>query len=444
MLAIVLTFTASATTVGQTKQVIGEVIRPVNAQAGAGETSYPVLRLQPGERVNVVAIKFDRWLQIEPPEGSFCLVPAGHVTRSGNADFPSEGTAVRDLNVRIASQINEMKWDFAPSRITAGSKLTILGETDDAYYRIPPPADVFYYVPKDSLRPVGTSETGNDGAVAANEDSATDVDPVVDDTADAPETAEVTEMPDDPADTAVAGFDEPDTDGTRVPLAGEGDTPDVVAQVPATRPASLSSESAAERMLALEQRFNEEVAKPIDEQDLDSLLAEYAALADTGELGEADSDLVALRLEGIEKRRAAIEQYKQVQQMRREMEEQQAQLEAENAQHQEQLQAANLKNYVAVGVLRTSKLRLGRQTLFRLTDPNTGRTLVYVRAEPGEMSALMTERLGTFVGIDGTLVEDPRINLSYLTPMAIDSLDPADVYKTVTADMIPPTLTRGE
>lgn len=438
------------------KQIIGEVFKPTRAQAGAGDTSYDVLRLNPGDRVTVVAIKFDRWLQIVPPEGSYCLVPAGHVTRNGAAGFPTEGVASRDLNVRIASQINEMKWDFAPRRIPAGSRLTILGETDDQYYMIPPPSDVYYYVPKDALRPVTDGGSPDNGDLAAQ--------PPVDGgaaVADGTETPDATDvpMPDDagelaarPDDTTpdVNGEVELPDSGERTPIPGDEATPEsattresMTDASPTTAPV-LSSDEAAVAFLTLEEQYAAEVSKPIDQQQLDELEANYQRMIDEGELGTADAETAQVRLKGIERRRKAIEQFEEVRRMQEQMRAAEQEMADSSAQYNQQIEQATVKRYAAVGVLRTSKLRLGRQTLYRLTDPNTGRTLVYVRADAGEMAAAMTANLGQFVGIEGSMVDDPRVKLSYLNPAAVETVDPAALYQSVTADMIPPTMVRAE
>src|SRR5438046_10451362 len=70
-------------------------------------------------------------------------------------------------------------------------------------------------------------------------------------------------------------------------------------------------------------------------------------------------------------------------------------LQAEREELEQRIKATGVQYYTAVGTLRNSSLQVGNQTLYRLTDPNTGRTLVYIRSSDPKIINFM----GQFVGI---------------------------------------------
>ena len=424
----------------------------VEAQAKPGESSYAVLRLTRGQRVTVVGMKYGKWLQIVPPEGSYALVPAGHVNRSGAAGYPTTGIANRDLNVRVASRVSDLKWELVDRRVPEGSPLEILGETEDqSYYMIPPPEGMYYYVSKDAVLPEqqAPAELRGLDATPPPPDIPTPqpaVEPVdggmaaegMPETADLPDVTGVT--PDRPAEP-----DSPVVENGRTPL----DTPDAAppyeddTTVTADEPEAFteSTPEAGEAFLDLERRYGELTQTSLEEQQpetLDALAAEYQALLDAGDLGTADVKMADLRLKGLAGRRDAVRQYREVRDRRAEQAAEIARVEQENARITQEVEAAQVTRYKAVGTLRRSKLRLGDEQLYRLTDPATGYTLLYVRpASTVDLPGLV----GKFVGLRGEMTESTRVgSLQYLQPETAEEVDITRVGNNVTAELIPATL----
>ncbi len=429
----------------------GVVVADVaNAQAAPGETSYVVAKLTRGQKVTVVGMKFGKWLQILPPQNSFTLVPAGHVNRTGPASFPTEGEASRDLNVRIASRVNDLKWAFADRRIPAGTRLTILGETEDQfYYMIPPPEGVFYYVEKDAVTPehMAPPELRGDeaempempemperppveppvnGELESSIPPMDPINPVVDDTARTP----LTGNPDDVGNTI--------PEDPTAPLRPIGDDAPAMADEDAPDPLTPSTPEAAEEFMALETLHADLVALDVEEQtpgDLDALATEYRALLATDGLGGADTKIAELRVKGLEGRRDALEKLLEVRRQRAAEADATAAMQAETEALEQEVEQTMVQRFDAVGTLRSSKLRLGDQTLYRLTDPRSGYTMLYVHpAEGVDLAALV----GDFVGVRGEMTDDTRVgSLRYLLPTAAEAVEITRIGNGVTADMIP-------
>ncbi len=102
----------------------------------------------------------------------------------------------------------------------------------------------------------------------------------------------------------------------------------------------------------------------------------------------------------------------------------------------ERLKTEDVEIYTAVGTLQPSSLQLGGTLLYRLTDPATGRTVIYLRTDDSKVAGLM----GQFVGVKGDASTDPQLALKVVEPSAIEPVDPAKVNTTVAAEFIPPSL----
>jgi hypothetical protein len=75
-------------------------------------------------------------------------------------------------------------------------------------------------------------------------------------------------------------------------------------------------------------------------------------------------------------------------------------------------------------------------TLYRLVDPQTSRTIVYVRTNDAQMASL----LGKFVGVKGNIVENSDMRITFITPTELQTVDPADVNVKIFGTFTPPSL----
>ena len=76
------------------------------------------------------------------------------------------------------------------------------------------------------------------------------------------------------------------------------------------------------------------------------------------------------------------------------------------------------------------------QTLYRLTDPQTGRTVCYLRSDDAKYGAM----LGQFIGVKGAVSSDAGLNMKVIAPTEFAAVDPNQLYRGVAAQIVPPSL----
>ena len=87
-------------------------------------------------------------------------------------------------------------------------------------------------------------------------------------------------------------------------------------------------------------------------------------------------------------------------------------MQAEQQELAERLEQQEVQVFTAVGELQPSSLQIGGGTLYRLVDPATGRTEIYVRTTDTKITAMM----GQFIGITGEPTTDPQLSLRLIEP----------------------------
>lgn len=383
---------------------IGQVnANSVFVRSGPSENDYPVLRMDRGDKLTVVGMRFE-WLKVKPPEGAFCYVAKAFVDRRGDG---SVGRVNNTLYVRVGSRLNDMRTKVA-MKLEPGADVKILDEKDE-YFMIAPPEGVYLYVSKRFVDPLGPAD--QPPAVATNDQS---VVPAV-----------------------------PDTGTTSTPAAPPSDTstPPAIADAgtttnpPTTAPAIATTEQ-LQAFTALEARYKAADGQPIEQQPIDELLSGYEAIASDDSQAESIRALAEFRVKALKIRQEARAQYAEVQRMQAEAAERQRASIAERQELEERLKQTAVTNYAAVGTLRPSSLQMGGQTLYRLTDPSTGRTVIYIRSNEPALASLM----GQFVGVRGAVTDDARMRLKYVTPSVVESVDPTLVNQSIVATHLPPSM----
>lgn len=418
----------------------------VYVNSGPSESDYGVLKLNAGDQVTVVGYKYE-WLKIVPPAGAVCYVPKAFVEKRGDGTI---GRTTANATVRIGSNITAVRHKVG-TRLVPGVDVTILGEENENF-RIEPPQDVYLYVKAEyvaPVQPVTVADATPDESLAgpATTDAiasrpqpdatqgVTDTTPRVTDTqADpAPALARTQTQP----DAVLAHSDTPDTSKTT------DAAPDAVPADDAATPTTLPSEVAeagptpTERLEALEARLKEESAKPLGEQQIDSLLADYQALAEDPQLPSQIQPNVKYRVLGLEVRQQAIADFLAMSQMREQMHEQRQALRAEEGELIERVEQNSLTRYTAIGMLRPSSLQAGTTPVYRLTDPETGRTLIYIRSD----DTTIVKHFGQLVGLRGVVTDDPILKVKMISsPTDITPVLANQVNNGVTATMLPPSL----
>ncbi|HLL90479.1 MAG TPA: hypothetical protein VK324_14360 [Tepidisphaeraceae bacterium] len=391
----------------------------VYVRSGPGDNYYPTVKLDQGANVTVVGIKFD-WLKITPPEGSFSYVAKAYVSKTGDG---TSGTVDKnDLNVRAGSTLNDMK-TTVQAKLDQGTAVRILGEKDE-YYKIASPAGTYLYVKKDFVTPGKPLAVAN---AAATEDpgkpSVVHETPIITGTPKVEPAASGEQMAVAPT-TAPA---DATADGATTQPA------DAVAAAPATQPVLTP----AARFDQLDGEFIAATSVPLAEQPLDELQKQYKDLVAEPALPESMKRVADIRLQTIAIRLEAKEQLLATLKQQQEAQQRQTAARAEKDELIERAKQNAVTVYAALGTVRTSALQGGGGgVLYRLTDPASGRTLVYLRTTDQKFASM----IGQFVGVKGDIAEDSSMNLKYVVPTQTDVVDPTTIGANVTAQMIPPSI----
>jgi len=394
-------------------QFIGSINSPdVYIRSGPSDAYYPTLKLDQGTQVTVVGIKYD-WLKIIPPAGSFCYVSKLYVEKRGDGTV---GRVTRaDINVRAGSDLSPLK-TTVQTRLGLGDEVKILGEQDE-YFKIAPPAGAFLYVNKQFVEPVK--------ALAVNAVPVGSTDELG--TAAAPDT----NVPDALADGAPMTSSTP---ATTQPIlaAATSTTQPTVAQAP---PQPSPEELAETNYGKVETDFTAASQKPLVDQPLSDLQARYQKLL-TSALPDAEKETVRFRLAVINVRLNAQGKLNDLAKAEADAAVRDRALKAEHSELEDRLQSNSVTLYAAVGTLTTSSLQAGPQTLYRLTDPATGHTVIYVRGSDADALKCM----GQFVGVRGETSTDDQLNVRVIDFTAMEQVDPNDINGKIIANLVPPSL----
>jgi uncharacterized protein YgiM (DUF1202 family) len=376
----------------------------VFVRSGPGEGYYATQKLDKGATITVVGIKFD-WLKIVPPEGSYSYVGSVFIDRSGDG---SVGRVNRnDVNVRAGSLLNAMK-TTVQTRLNAGDEVQIIGKEDE-YLKIKPPEGSYLYVNKQFVDPV-RAIAGDTNAPAPLLTETPTTQPA--------SVASASATPVAPA-TAVKPT-APSIDVAAAPTT----QPAQASGVATTQPVAVAPQPTAEDLFGkYEAEFDTTSKQPLADQNITQLTTEYQSIAKADGLSDTLRTVVQFRI--LEARKLETESAQK-----------ELALQAEQQELSERLKTEDVEIYTAVGTLQPSSLQLGGALLYRLTDPATGRTVIYIRTSDEKVAGLM----GQFVGVKGDANTDPQLSLKVVQPTAIDPVDPAKVNTTVAAEFVPPSL----
>jgi hypothetical protein len=219
-----------------------------------------------------------------------------------------------------------------------------------------------------------------------------------------------------------------------VPKVVEAPKPVVPAKP--TFPVPTTLEAAEQAYDKAEGMFAGTKGVALDQQPLDSLVAQFEAIHKSDALPESLRRIAEARLLTVKTRQSAQQDLFKVRQNQDELSKRRMALAAEQAELQRRISENTVKIYQAVGTLQPSSLQQGKGVLYRLTDPATGRTVCYVRS----LDATQTTQIGQFVGVKGQITEDGRLGAKVLIPTEVTAVDPGKVHQTITAQIIPPSL----
>lgn len=387
-------------------------------RSGPSNNFYPTTKLNKGDEVTVVGIKYE-WLKILPPPGSFSYVPKAYVERRGDGKV---GRVTNVLNVRAGSSENQIK-TTVQVKLREGEDVTIIGEQDE-YYKIVPPEGAYLYVHQQYIKPVGEGVPAKPRVRVAEAAPIEPAPPA--DAGDAGDTGAAAQDAEDATGAELVTADP--TPGTQPsgPTAGRADAP-------------AAKAGKTEEFRKLEAEFEAASKQPVVDQPIERLTEAYTELVKSGDLTGSMKRMAQARLMVLGMRADAREQLQAFRKSQAEMLDRRRELETEKMEIDERIAQTQVTLYSAVGVLRVSSLQQGETTLYRLTDPGTGRTVVYLRSNDPKLPGLLNQ----FVGVRGDVVNDTRQKMRVITPTVTEPVDQSKVGDTVIATITPPTMIIG-
>ena len=440
----------------------------VYVRSGSSESEYPVMKLNSGDRVTVVGAAGD-WLKVLPPEGTFCVVANLFVEQRGDGRV---GRIVSDgpATVKIGSLLVPLRIKPVAS-LPPGTDVQVLGQ-EDHYLKIAPPEGVVLYINKRFVDPV-KDETPPPPAVNV---AGTGTGTGAETTGGSENTARPQgEKPgtDAPKPNGTSGADMPDgvrpgtgtpggtaegmegegangltsrgvADATKPPTTGPAEGAVAEGAGPTTGPASsmpTADMPPALQFDRLEAVYAEVGRQPIDQQPIADLLAGYQRLVDGKKLPESMTQLCTLRVTSLRARAEAREQYEQFKTLQASMQDKQKPLVAEAVELQERVEQNQSKRFAAAGVLRPSSLQGGGKRLLRLTDPQSGRTVIYLRSNDAQLAAMD----GQMIAVAGDVQTDERMKIKSIEPQSYEAVSASDLTGgSIVVDVMPPSILAGK
>jgi hypothetical protein len=414
------------------------------------------MKLDKGAEVTAVGLRFE-WLKVVPPEGSFCYAAKAYIDRHGDG---RQGRVTSTLNVRVGSQLNELKAKIA-TKLEPGASVEIIGEEQE-YFKIKPPTGVFFYVNKQFVDPVRAvnlaqadpqKQAGPQVPLPQPEQpSESQSQPPAPAPSDTGATAQdTTTTPTDTSNSGIASNDPLDTTVTPTaptPTPSPSPSPSytspsaAVAQqrertTPATQPVAAANEEA--EFDRLEKEYADATLRPINDQPVAQLLEGYQKLSNSNTLPESLRRIAEFKVEVLKSRLEVQNQFAETQRVIDDMKTKQMALGAEQQELEQRIKDNDIQFYTAVGTLRPSSLQQGNETLYRLTDPSNGRTIVYLRSSDNKLAAM----IGQFIGVKGEVQTEAQLNLRVVSPSEVEPVNPAKVGQSIAAQIVPPSLLPG-
>jgi len=382
----------------------------VYVRSRSSEDAYATRMLKRGDEVTVVGIK-GNWLKIVPPPGSFAYVPKSFVILRNDGTV---GRMSKDWIARVGSSLNELAVE-PMAQLHEGEDVQIIGQHAE-YFEITPPKDSYLWINKQFVDPKATvTPEAVAGATTRPSDDTTPP--------PAPERSR--------QDTVAQGNTE--TPPTTRPSDAVAEA--APAQPPTTQPAKVDVAAEFDR---LEKQFTDAGTKSIVQQPLPELLSGYQKLMENDDLPVSMRRMAEIRVATLQVRNDAREKFLSVQADQKKMAEKQQSLLAERQEIEDRIKQNDLQVFAAVGTLRTSSLQVGQGTLYRLTDPATGRTVAYIRTNDSKYGQF----LGEFIGVRGTVSTDPQLKAMVENPTDAQPVDPAKVNVSIAAQFVPPSLVK--
>lgn len=426
VLAILIATVSHAQSAGEkaAESYVAEVIAAGDIYAGGGRKYYTVGRVEAGQRV-VVRGELFQWYNIVPPAGVYSYMTKGYVDATGDG---RRGVVNRAHSDFTAASLDGPGVSYVrQSFLDKGAIVTIVAE-EGSYYKIEPPAGTIVWLPPNSLRKlegVSVDAVLNPAAQGGNQEAtSTTVKPEPKPVETTPVTPEVTEAAEPVMEEvtvpSVAEETTPESATTAESDTAITTTDDAAPTVESTTPAvrsiyELNVKAESPAVQALEAKLLEAGRKPLQDQPLESLIADYTQASKQADLPALDQRLIGARIEQLTRQSEVAALLKSLKQTQDTIGDSKVAVE-------EAPQPRPRTAYTAVGQLLASGVYDGQSAplLYRVVEPANLRTIAYVR--PGKTFDTNSS-LGKLVGVIGSSTYDPALRLRVLDVEELDILD---------------------
>ena len=324
----------------------------VIVRSGAGTNYYACGKLFKTDKVRVVGTQFS-WSRITPPPGSFSWISKQYV--AVDPQNPAIGTVTGNV-VRVyagAPGLMAMRSTTTQTRLNTGDKVTLLGEEQDDYYKIAPPANAYLWVSSQYTQPVAEA-----GAV---------------------ETAYTAELT-----------------GTADTYTASAVTPEPI----------ISAASRLTEFKALEAQVKLQRAKPADQRSYAEIKKKLTVIADDENAGKA-ARYAKYTISQIERIELALRVIKEVQMQDKQLELSLKRI--EKARLEKLAESPEMGKFAVVGTLRKSSLFGSSPALkhYRITD-KADKIVCYALATGLAAEMDLTGFVDRKVGLLGTVEPHPE------------------------------------
>ncbi len=396
----------------------------VYIRSGPGTAWYFTGKISQPERVTAVGKKYG-WTKIVPPKGSFSWISKAYVTpdpaETGYGIVTGDGVKVYAGSPNVQPQDSSS----LQTKMYKGDRVKLTGEEKNDYYKIEPPKDAYLWVSSQYLKFVKAldevgSQTEKVSEVKyeapepeADKDAPEPQPKPVDDAADgtaieeqtAPAAEETVPEPEQQAAQQVDSPAQPEPEVVEQAQAPEPETPDELDAA-----AGKSDAEMVKMCLALENMVDDELMKPLEQQDYKPIKDKLAEIQKASDADSKGQRYAKYLLDRIGRYELVIDVDKALAEHDKELEKTREQIE-----QQRQEKVGNIPDpgrYIVTGILKESSIytEASGQKRYLLMD-DYGKIISYVVPDKGvniDMDKFINER----VNVIGRLTEDSSSPMS--------------------------------
>ena len=370
----------------------------VYVRSGRGPGYYHCGKVNTGDRVTVVE-EAGGWAKILPLPENYSWIHKNYVKL--NPQTPRMGTVTGD-NVRIwagSDFIEPIRSSSLQTRLNPGEIVELFdasqSDTGD-YYKIKSPSGAYLWISSDYLKYVGPVKP---------------IEPVV---VPAPAKAEPETL-----EERLGVETTPETPTVDIPKPAEPEKAVEAVKPEPPKPAPPSKETVyLQQCYSLSEKINEELKKPLREQDYSAYKPQIAAILEDAEAGKS-AIYAKFLMERIDRYELAIGVTQTLKKQDERLDAIRTQIEKAHQAQLDKIPSAQ-DTLLYTGTVKPSFVYTGTggQKRFLLTD-STGRILCYMLPSGPEIQGRLEQLISQEISIRGTIISDPKALVTLISVTSI-------------------------